>query len=250
MMVRVRRPLIIGAVVASLLLGVASIRVASHLTALAAAPAAPPISLTALQSQLDAERARSTALEQQLADLLDATGALRSALDSTQDQVSLDGLTADQLRDRLVSAQARLASVTALLLEAEARLASAQGGTTPGAGTPAGGSGPAAGSSPTPSSVPTLTLALVAGGVQASWSQCPSAGFDSAVLVRSLDPEIHYPPEDGDSVVARVTSLTTTTATDSNPPAGTRTYRLYCLTVVDGETFVGAKSSSHSIAVP
>ena len=101
-----------------------------------------------------------------------------------------------------------------------------------------------------PASTLTLALAYVAGGVQASWSSCPASGFAGAVLVRSTDREIHYPPEDFDTVVARVASLGTTTVTDAMPPHGTLSYRLYCLATHEGETTVSAQSPTASIAVP
>ncbi|MDH4334977.1 MAG: hypothetical protein OEW24_06930 [Chloroflexota bacterium] len=249
----VRRTLLISGVLASLLLGLVSIRVASHLAALAAAPSAPPVSLNSLRDELAAERARSAALEQQLEDLLSATGALTSALDSASDQVSTDGLTAQQLRERLVAAQGKLTSVTALLAQAEARLAEMQASINAGSGGTAGGGtvgGGTAGTAAPAPTTPTLTLVLASGGVQASWSSCPASGFNSAALVRSTDSEIHYPPEDRDTLVARITSLTVTTATDASAPSGTLTYRLYCLTSRDGETTVGVTSSSRSIVVP
>ena len=249
MTLRGRRSLVIGAVAASLLLGAASIRVAAHLAVLSAAPTAPPVSLDLLRDQLAAERARSAALEQQLADLLDATSTLTAALDATQSQVSVDGLTADQLRRRLVAAQQKLADATAALADAESRLTQQGGATSSGDGGGAGAGGPAGAGVP-PAPTLTLTLAYVAGGVQASWSSCPASGFAGAVLVRSTDREIHYPPEDFDTVVARVSSLTTTIATDTTPPLGALTYRLYCLSTHEGETNVSAQSPSASISVP
>jgi len=245
-----RRSLLIAAVLVSLLLGVVSIRIASHLSALSAAPTAPPVSLVSLSRDLAVERARAADLEQQLADLLSATGALTIALDSTSDQVSADGLTADQLRERLKAAQAKLASVTALLAEAEARLAAAQAAAGSG-GSGAGAGGAAATPAPAGTATnPTLSLALSGGSVHASWTSCPAGGFTSAALVRSTDPEIHYPPEDHDTLIANVTSLGVTAATDQSPPAGTLTYRLYCLTAQDGGTHLSVSSASKSIAVP
>ena len=89
----------------------------------------------------------------------------------------------------------------------------------------------------------------MSGDVRADWTACTSSGFSGYALVRSLDSEIHYPPEDRDTVVARV-GTGTTAATDGSAPSGTLTYRVYCLTTKGGETKVASQTPSKQIHVP
>ena len=93
--------LVLAGVIASLIVGLFSIRIAAQLAAAAAPPPAPPVSIEELQRQLTAEQARAAALEADLDELLGLSGDLTLALSKTEDQVSADGLTAKQLRDRL-----------------------------------------------------------------------------------------------------------------------------------------------------
>lgn len=264
---RLRRVLVSSGVVASLVVGVASIRLAADLTADAAPPPVPPISMRELQSELQAEQARAESLQGQLDDLLGVTSQLTSALDAAQEQVSDDGLSATQLRERLKAAEARLKLVNKLLKQANARLAAlgqslsvppaggGSGGTGSGGGS---GSGPAAGAGATPTPRPTATptgafslvLAIGGGGVVADWTTCTAAGFDSYALVRSSDLEVHFPPEDRDTVVARISSVSTTKATDAAAPAGSNWYRAYCLTLGDGELRTAATTAMVGISVP
>jgi len=247
---RLRRAFVVAGVVASLIVGLISIRIAAELTASAAPPSAPPVSIEELRSALAAEQARAGALQQQLEELLGVTGQLSTALEMTGEQVSVDGLTADQLRDRLKAAEAKLATVTELLKQAEARLAQLQAAAAEQAaadvGTSGAGAGPAATPKPTPQ-ILELLLTLDAGGVGASWTSCITAALDSYVLVRSIDHEVHYPPEDGDSIVARVSS---TGVLDGTVPPGTSWYRVYCLALVGGQVKTVAKSGTESIVVP
>lgn len=260
---RIRRGVVVSGVVASLLLGLVSIRMAADLAAAAAPPPAPPISLQALKDQLAAEQDRAAGLQQQLEDLLGVTDQLTAALDSTQSQVADDGSTAAQLKDRLKDAKAKLALVNGLLEKAKARL-SALGAATKGLsaggssgksnGGGSGGSGGGGSSSATPAPAPagtfSLALTLGGGGVRATWATCTSNDFYEYVLVRSTDHEIHYPPEDHDTVAARISSVDTTSATDGNAPSGTLTYRLYCRTRRDGETHTSQTTASVQITVP
>ena len=126
MNLRLRRTLVAVGVVASLMVGVASIEVAAGLTAAAAPPTAPPVSISSLKQDLAAEQARSASLQEQLDQLLGVSDNLSAILDSTADQVSTDGLSAEQLRQRLAVAQKKLASVSQLLADAQARLAATQ----------------------------------------------------------------------------------------------------------------------------
>jgi hypothetical protein len=93
------------------------------MTAAAAPPTAPPISMRTLQSQLAVEQARSVALQGQLDDLNSLTADLSGAIGTSSSNVAIDGLTAKQLRARLLAAQAKLTAVTNMLSAAQARLA-------------------------------------------------------------------------------------------------------------------------------
>jgi hypothetical protein len=257
---RIRRTFVISAVVASLLAGAVSIQVAADMTAAAAPPPAPPISMEALRSSLAAEQARGAALQAQLDELLTITDGLTVALTSTESEVSVDGLTAKQLRERLTAADAKLATMDRLFKETQRRLAALGGaGPTfppikPANGAGAGGSGSSSGSTSTPAPTArpatfSLSLGLVSGGVLATWTTCSAGGFDSYALVRSTDSEIHYPPEDGDTLVARISNAGTTSTTVA-APSGTRWYRLYCLVVSNGESKTAATTSTMKITVP
>ena len=242
----VRRSLVVLGVIASLLVGLVSVRVAADLTAAAAPPIAPPVSLATLQDQLVAERARADALRSELDQLLGVTGDLSGAIGATSDQVATDDLTADQLRKRLADADAKLRRLKKLLASAEARLAALEGAADAG-----GSSGGAAAATPKPTpEVISLTLALSGGDVVADWSTCRADGFAKYVLVRSTDKEVHYPPEGQDSIAATVTTRSTTKATDADAPAGTVWYRLYCLATRDGQAKTVAKSGTESVTVP
>ena len=253
---RFRRTFVVSGVAASLLAGAISIRVAADMTAAAAPPPAPPVSMDSLKAALATEQARGASLQAELDDLLSVTDQLTAALSSTEGEVKVDGLTAKQLRDRLKAANAKLQLVDRLLKESQRRLA-ALGAPVPTMppSRPAGGGG-GSGSTATPTPAPTarttslvLTLALVNGDVHASWTTCSASGFDSYALVRSTDSEIHYPPEDGDTVVAKISSRSTTSATDP-APSGPAWYRLYCLTASGGETRTAATSATVKITVP
>jgi hypothetical protein len=262
---RVRRGAVVLGVIASLVFGFVSIQIAADLAVAAAPPPAPPISMETLKSQLAAEQGRAADLQQQLTDLLDVTGQLTSALDTTDSQVTDDGLTATQLRDRLKAAEARLTEVNQLLKKAQARLAAlgqSIGGKTAADKPPStGGSGGGTSvTTPTPTPVPTvkppastpfsLSLSLASGGVRATWTTCSASSFYAYALVRSTDPEIHYPPEDFDTLVAEVTSNATLTATDATAPSGSLWYRVYCLSRSGGETRVGTTTSTVKIVAP
>jgi hypothetical protein len=261
---KLRRTVIVVGVVASLLVGLLSIEIAAALTAAAAPPPAPPMSLSALQDALAAQQQRGDELESQLAEMNDLTASLAAALAGTQDHISTQGKTAKELEKELKTAQAKLAKMQGLLNQAQARLAAlraAANGVAGGGGGGGGGGGSAPKATPRPapaggggtgggSTTPGLTLALSGGGVRADWSACSVSGFAAYALVRSTDPEIHYPPEDRDTEVAHVTSASTTAATDAAAPSGSMTYKVYCLIVVDHETKVAGASAARQISVP
>ena len=256
---RIRRGLVVIGVIASLALGVVSIQVAASLTAAAAPPPAPPISMSELQARLTAEQARATSLQQQLDELFGVTTQLTDAIQATEAQVNTDGLTAAELRSRLKSAQGRLALVNKLLKEANKRLAALGAAVH----TPPPGGGGGAPPQPTPRATPratprptapppgfSLALSLGGGGVVADWTTCRAAAFDSYALVRSRDQEIHYPPEDRDTLVARISSVSTTAVTDAAAPSGSSWYRVYCLTSSGGELRTSASTATQKISVP
>ena len=185
----------------------------------AAPPPAPPVSLDSLKTALAAEQARGAMLQSQLDDLMTVTDQLSAALVSTEGEVKVDGLTAKELRARLKAADAKLKTVNRLLKEAQRRLIAlgaapvktpkpATGsGTGSGSGSGGGGGG---GSSATPTPAPPaattfdMHASVASGVVHVTWTGCSASGFDSYALVRSTDSEIHYPPEDGDTLVARI----------------------------------------------
>jgi hypothetical protein len=254
-----RRIIVVLGVVASLLVGTLSIEVAAALTAAAAPPPAPPMSLSALQDALAAQQTRGDDLEAQLAEMNDLTAALEAALAGTSDHISTQGKTAKQLENELKAAQSKLAKLQGLLAKAEARLAalrqaartagSGGGGSPKATPKPASGGGTGGGGGGSTTSL-SLTLSLSGGGVRVDWSACSVSGFAGYAVVRSLDSEIHFPPEDKDTEVARVTSASTTVATDGAAPTGRLTYKVYCLTLRDHETSVAGSSAAKQIQVP
>ena len=179
------------------------------------------------------------------------TDELTAALASTEGEVKVDGLTAKELRARLKAADAKLKTVNRLLKEAQRRLAAlgaapvktpkptSATGTTKATPTPAPTTGPPF----------DLLVEVESGGVVATWTACAAAGFDSYALVRSTDSEIHYPPEDGDTLVAQVTEQAPSSFTDA-APSGSNWYRLYCLTSSGGETQIAERTSTVRANVP
>ena len=275
MRLHIRRAFVIAGVAVSLVVGLASIQVAAALTAAAAPPPAPPVSLDSLQAALTQEQARGAELQAQLAELNQLTSTLSVALADTKDQVSTEGLSAKELSARLQAAQSKLSDLKALLAKAQARLLALQGaaGKAPrtasgggggssggGGGGSSGGSGSGGGGGGSGGSdgggggsgggQMSLTLSVDSGGVRVDWSACSVSGFAGYAVVRSTDSEIHFPPEDRDSEVARIGSASTTSVTDSGAPSGSLTYKVYCLVLLDHETKVAAATSSKQIQVP
>jgi hypothetical protein len=97
-----------------------------------------------------------------------------------------------------------------------------------------------------------MTLSVSRSGAQVTldWSSCARSSFAGYAVVRSTDHEIHWPPEDHDTEIARITAQTTTAFVDANPPSGTMTYQVYCLASSGGETQSVARTPSRSISVP
>jgi hypothetical protein len=251
MILAVRRTAVVAGVVASLAVGAVSVRIAAELTAAAAPPTVPPVSIDTLRQALADEQARSAALEAQLADLTSLTEQLRAALGETGSQVETDQQTAEQLRARLAQAEARLAATTQALAAARARLAELERAAS-GAG-PVGGGGGSTTTSATPKPTPvqlTIDLELAGGGVTVRWSACAIDNFAAYAVVRSTDKEVHWPPEDNDTEVARLSSRTATSVVDAGAPSGTLAYRVYCLVLRDGALKVAGKSGTATIVVP
>ena len=246
MILGIRRAFVVVGVSACLVAGLASIRVAAALTEAAAPPSAPPVSLESLRGELTAEQTRGQALQAQLDELMGVTTTLSDALAGTRYQVAAEGLTAAELATRLDAAQAKLAQLKGLLAQARARLAALNGSAAGSRGS--GGSG-GSGGAPPPSGL-TLVVSLGGGGVNVDWSSCSTDGFSGYAVVRSTDHEVHWPPEDRDTEVARITSPSTTSWTDTGAPSGTMTYQVYCLATRGGETKSVAKTPARSIAVP
>lgn len=260
---RVRRVLVVGGVVLALAVGVASIGAAAAMTAAAAPPPAPPVSIESLRQALAAEQERGAALQAQLDELDGLTASLSDALAGTKDRVTTDNKSATALAKQLKSAQAKLAEVKALLAKARSRLlalgdrkgaaAASTGGGSSGTGTSGGGTsgGSTGGSSGGGTSTAmTLTLSLAGGGVLVDWTACSVSGFAGYAVVRSTDSEIHWPPEDHDTEIARIAAAGTTQLTDAAAPTGRPTYRVYCLRTSGGETKVAASTPSARISVP
>jgi len=83
---------------------------------------------------------------------------------------------------------------------------------------------------------PTLAVDVRNGNPALSWTTCTSEAFKAYAVVRSTDSEIHYPPEDHDTVVAMVTSRADTRQADTGAAAGVRVwYRVWCLSRTDNE---------------
>jgi hypothetical protein len=248
MRLSIRRLLVTAGVVASLIAGAVSIQMAATWTAAAAPPAAPPVSIDSLREQLAAEQERSLALQSDLEALTSLTDELGVALDATGDQVSTDGMTAGELRSRLKAAQKKLASLTSLLKDAQARLVAMQEGIDDAKDT--GKQPPAAPPGDDPSPPLTLAVSRVAGGVKVDWSTCSVSGFIGYAVVRSPKHEIHFPPEYPDQEIARVTSRSTTSLIDDAAPAGTLYYQVFCLVTKDGKAKSVVKTPLREVTVP
>ena len=121
----VSRSLVMVGVVASLLIGAASIRAAAAWTAASAPLAVSPASAESLAARLTDEEARSAALQAQLDELRANTADLSGALDTARTRISSDAKTATSLRTRLATAKTRLASLEKSLAAARAAAARA-----------------------------------------------------------------------------------------------------------------------------
>jgi septal ring factor EnvC (AmiA/AmiB activator) len=121
--VAVRRTAVAAGVVASLLVGAASIRAAAGWTSASAPLTLAPVAAESLQVRLADEQARSEALRSDVAALTSQLADLRSAVDAAKTQLATDGSTASDLHGKLTAAQGRLAKLDALIKQAEKQLA-------------------------------------------------------------------------------------------------------------------------------
>ncbi len=96
----------------------------------------------------------------------------------------------------------------------------------------------------------TLALDLTSGDVRVDWSACDVSNFAGYAVIRSTTHETHFPPEDHNTEVARVSSASTTVVTDNSPPSGTLAYTVYCLARNGGELKSAQKTPTRSISVP
>jgi peptidoglycan hydrolase CwlO-like protein len=110
---RIRRTLTLILAVGALLLGFATIRAASAWTAEAAPLVASPVTASAIEARLGAERARSADLEAQISAMTAQADELAAALRVAQDRIVADGEHADQLARDLAAAKQRLKKLEA-----------------------------------------------------------------------------------------------------------------------------------------
>jgi septal ring factor EnvC (AmiA/AmiB activator) len=118
----VRRAAVVGGVVASLVLGLATIRAASAWTAASAPLDVAPVSATSLQAQLTAEQARSADLEDRLTTLTDHATQLTAALEAARAQATADAQHASDLQAKLQASQSRLQQLDQQIAQAQAAL--------------------------------------------------------------------------------------------------------------------------------
>jgi chromosome segregation ATPase len=117
-----RRLAVTAGLAVAVLAAAGTILAASQWAATEAALAVAPVTIQSVQQALDQERARSAALEQQLAALEGGSEDLSTALAAAQAQLTTDAATATDLRAALEAAQAKLAKLEAALkAAAEAR---------------------------------------------------------------------------------------------------------------------------------
>jgi chromosome segregation ATPase len=119
----VRRIVTLVGVIAVLALGVGSIRAAAAWTAASAPLTVAPITVSALETDLANERARSDALRVQLRSLDGHARDLERALAQAQSRVESDTAGATDLEDQLAAATAKLAKLEKAIAKAKRDLA-------------------------------------------------------------------------------------------------------------------------------
>jgi chromosome segregation ATPase len=106
-----RRTLVVGGVLLSLFLGVATIQAAALWTAAASPLANKPPSIDALRESLVTAQERSVVLQTQLDDLNSGSADLVVALQTARDQIAADAAQAKELRASLKAAKTKLAAL-------------------------------------------------------------------------------------------------------------------------------------------
>lgn len=129
----VRRWLVVGGVVLSLLLGALSIEAAAAWARASAPPPAPAVTVESLQAQLESERLRSAALLEQLTAIGRQSRQLADGLAAAQERIGTDLAAADAMRAELAAAKKRLADLKRQMAAARAASASVSTGASAGA---------------------------------------------------------------------------------------------------------------------
>jgi hypothetical protein len=109
----IRRGLVITATGASLVMGGVAVQGAAAWAHSSAPTGAAVVTASQLQDQLDAEQARSAALQTQVDALLVQTSEFNAALNAAGDRVAGDVQKAAALRAQLAAAQKQLAAIRA-----------------------------------------------------------------------------------------------------------------------------------------
>jgi ABC-type transport system involved in cytochrome bd biosynthesis fused ATPase/permease subunit len=125
MPIRLRRPAVLLGVVLALLVGAATIRGAAAWTAANSPLIAKPPSVDGLLSALDAEQARSNALQAQLDELIAGSTELTTALAAARDRIAQDASQAEALQSSLADAKAKLEALERSIRQAGAAAAPA-----------------------------------------------------------------------------------------------------------------------------
>jgi chromosome segregation ATPase len=106
-----RRSLVVGGVLLSLFLGVATIQAAAAWTAAASPLADKPPSIESLRASLETAQERSAALQSQLDELNAGSTELVTALQAARERIASDATHATELRSSLKAAETKLAAL-------------------------------------------------------------------------------------------------------------------------------------------
>ena len=109
----IRRSLVVTATGASLVMGGAAVQTAAAWVHSSVPNAAPALTAAQLQDQLDAEQARSVALQSQVDALLTQASEFNTALNAAGARVASDVQKAAALRAQLAAEQKQLAALKA-----------------------------------------------------------------------------------------------------------------------------------------
>jgi chromosome segregation ATPase len=130
-----RRSLVVGGVLLSLFLGVATIQAAAAWTAATSPLADKPPSIESLRASLETAKERSMALQSQLDDLSAGSTELVAALDAARERIATDATQAKELRSSLQAAKAKLAALERSIQRARSAAARVTGTVTRSAST-------------------------------------------------------------------------------------------------------------------